>query len=464
MAEYKWPVTSGGGGGTGDVVGPVSATDNALVRFDGTTGELIQNSNATLSDLGVMSTTEIGSSVFGSLAAANPATTGLFRLAKTDQVVWRNNANSANLTLGISAANRLQFAIDDVPTVSSSDTFTNKTIVVANNTITTAASGNLAATNLNAALAELQSDIDTRATIASPTFTGTVTTPTIALGAGLVGTPAYTFTGDLNTGMWSSAADTLDFSTAGASALQITPTQSLFVPAAGGSAFTTSATQRYMGNDRVHFVWGTGTSNNVSMQIRANTYNNGTNNVITTTGAATARLIIAGNTSVSGNALNFTTDSTLGSAGATLTETSKFTVTSEGTVNLGPTSGDGLFTNVNRLFRLVKTTTNINVAANATINTTQMASTAINSSYVRLVTASGAFNLDGIVALTEGTILYVENQSGQTMTVRHNGAGEGTAANQIFTATAGSFTFVDGTVAQFMYSGGKAKWLLTNRF
>lgn len=43
-------------------------------------------------------------------------------------------------------------------------TLTVKTIVVANNTITTAASGNLSATELNAALAELQTDIDTRAT------------------------------------------------------------------------------------------------------------------------------------------------------------------------------------------------------------------------------------------------------------------------------------------------------------
>lgn len=45
-----------------------------------------------------------------------------------------------------------------------SATLTNKTIVVANNTVTTAASGNLSATELNAALAELQTDIDTRAT------------------------------------------------------------------------------------------------------------------------------------------------------------------------------------------------------------------------------------------------------------------------------------------------------------
>lgn len=39
----------------GDVVGPASATDNALARFDSTTGKLIQNSTTTLSDAGAFS-------------------------------------------------------------------------------------------------------------------------------------------------------------------------------------------------------------------------------------------------------------------------------------------------------------------------------------------------------------------------------------------------------------------------
>jgi hypothetical protein len=41
---------TGGVGGIGDVVGPASATDNALARFDTTTGKLIQDSNLTLPD------------------------------------------------------------------------------------------------------------------------------------------------------------------------------------------------------------------------------------------------------------------------------------------------------------------------------------------------------------------------------------------------------------------------------
>ena len=36
----------------GDVVGPASATDNAIVRFDATTGKLIQNSTVTIDDAG----------------------------------------------------------------------------------------------------------------------------------------------------------------------------------------------------------------------------------------------------------------------------------------------------------------------------------------------------------------------------------------------------------------------------
>lgn len=39
-----------GGVGTGDVVGPLSATDNAVARFDTTTGKLIQNSGVTIDD------------------------------------------------------------------------------------------------------------------------------------------------------------------------------------------------------------------------------------------------------------------------------------------------------------------------------------------------------------------------------------------------------------------------------
>lgn len=54
------PITvTGSGGGSGDVVGPASATDNAIVRFNLTTGKLIQNSGATIDDSGNISATNL---------------------------------------------------------------------------------------------------------------------------------------------------------------------------------------------------------------------------------------------------------------------------------------------------------------------------------------------------------------------------------------------------------------------
>jgi len=44
----------GGGSGSGDVIGPATATDNAIARFDTTTGKLLQNSLVTISDLGAI--------------------------------------------------------------------------------------------------------------------------------------------------------------------------------------------------------------------------------------------------------------------------------------------------------------------------------------------------------------------------------------------------------------------------
>jgi len=50
--------------GSGDVTGPASSTDNALARFDSTTGKLIQNSTAILSDTGALATANVTSDYY----------------------------------------------------------------------------------------------------------------------------------------------------------------------------------------------------------------------------------------------------------------------------------------------------------------------------------------------------------------------------------------------------------------
>lgn len=68
-----------GGGSFGDVTGPASSTDNAIARFDGTSGKLIQNSNVTITDngeiLGIAGTTANCSYSF-----AGDPNTGIFQV------------------------------------------------------------------------------------------------------------------------------------------------------------------------------------------------------------------------------------------------------------------------------------------------------------------------------------------------------------------------------------------------
>ena len=57
----------------GDVTGPGSSTDDALAKFDATTGKVIQNSNATLTDAGVLTVSNIAATI--NTATQNSVTT-----------------------------------------------------------------------------------------------------------------------------------------------------------------------------------------------------------------------------------------------------------------------------------------------------------------------------------------------------------------------------------------------------
>lgn len=50
LEELEDAIDAVSGGGTGDVVGPASATDNAVARYSGTTGKLVQDSAVTIAD------------------------------------------------------------------------------------------------------------------------------------------------------------------------------------------------------------------------------------------------------------------------------------------------------------------------------------------------------------------------------------------------------------------------------
>ena len=81
----------------------------------------------------------------GSANSGSAAGAGQIRLKRADLIDWRNNADSGNLTLGVSTSNWLQWQSVDLADISSSQTFTNKSISGLTNTISNIAISSIVA-------------------------------------------------------------------------------------------------------------------------------------------------------------------------------------------------------------------------------------------------------------------------------------------------------------------------------
>jgi hypothetical protein len=96
--------------GVGDVLGPASANDNRVARFDGASGKLLQNSVAALDDSG-------NASGFVSVAiGATPATVGAVRLTNNQFIFGRFSSvdlqligvdTGANVVIGANATDNI---------------------------------------------------------------------------------------------------------------------------------------------------------------------------------------------------------------------------------------------------------------------------------------------------------------------------------------------------------------------
>ena len=158
----------------------------------------------------------------------------------------------------------------------------------------------------------------TSPTLTTPTL-GAASATSIAAGLGAVGTPSYTFTGDLNTGMWSPTADTVAWSTGGSERMRLDTSGNLLVNTAS-SGFNSFG---------LPMVVGSG-SGNTGMTIYSGNASFGSLHFAdaVSTGADSYRGFLNYNHST--NAMQLGTDAT-----------ARMTIDSSGNVGIGGTAGAG---------------------------------------------------------------------------------------------------------------------------
>jgi hypothetical protein len=88
----------------GDVVGPASATDNAVARFDTTTGKLIQNSVVTISDTGA--TTGVTT-----LAASTSVTTPIVQASNSAGLSLKNASGTTQMSVGAGGGDNMSINV-----------------------------------------------------------------------------------------------------------------------------------------------------------------------------------------------------------------------------------------------------------------------------------------------------------------------------------------------------------------
>ena len=95
--------------GGGDVVGTPPSTDNAIARYDGITGLLIQNSNVVITDSGAVQAIS-GTSLEPSFSYTGDSDTGLYNNAAGQQTITCNNTDIFTWTqFGVSTLKLFNF-------------------------------------------------------------------------------------------------------------------------------------------------------------------------------------------------------------------------------------------------------------------------------------------------------------------------------------------------------------------
>jgi len=88
----------------GDVVGPASATDNAIARFDATTGKLLQNSVVTIGDTGA-------ATGFTTLSASTSVTTPIVQASNSGGLALKNLGGTTQMSVGAGGGDNMSINV-----------------------------------------------------------------------------------------------------------------------------------------------------------------------------------------------------------------------------------------------------------------------------------------------------------------------------------------------------------------
>jgi hypothetical protein len=223
----------GASGVFGDVIGPASSTDNAITRFDATTGKLIQNSLVTVADDGAITAPQVGSMIpfyYANQAAFPSAATshGAIAHSHADGAMFFAHGGAwyrlldVNTTVAVANGGTGATTLTGIVKGTGTSALTAGTVSLTSEVTGTLPVAN-GGTGVTASTGTTAVVLSNSPTLVTPTL-GAASATSVAAALGSVGAPSYTFTGNTNTGIYSPAADTIAFVEGGVEALRITST------------------------------------------------------------------------------------------------------------------------------------------------------------------------------------------------------------------------------------------------
>lgn len=182
--NYQVLTLGGGGSGSGDVVGPASATNGAVVLYDGTTGKLIKNSTILPTTVGIAiaNLTNPSAVTFIRINADNSVTARTAAQMLSDLGAGTGTVNSGSqYRLPYYSTNPTGTVLDAAAAITAAKALKSDGNGLPTHFDTATEPSLTELTYVKGVTSAIQTQMDLKAPLASPTFTGTPSAPTAAV-------------------------------------------------------------------------------------------------------------------------------------------------------------------------------------------------------------------------------------------------------------------------------------------